>query len=100
MRISVRVNGKNTSVKVHYAICALHYLGSDDLDKDPDDYIKDVIYKKIQQWETKLRKDRIKGKESNPVKGVSVFITDCLIEDILDNKEAFKYYKEIKEEFK
>jgi hypothetical protein len=101
MRISIRVNGKNTSVKLHYAICTLHYLGSDDLDKDPDIYIKDIVYKKVRLWETKLRKDRVKGiAPENEVKGIGVFITNCLIEEILDNEEAFKYYMEIKEEFR
>jgi hypothetical protein len=89
MKVSVRIAGKVTSISVRNSLCALHYMftaskrpASKKVAQSVQYHVTDFAHKTLTSW------PKVTGK------GLSGFIQDCMIEDILEN-EDLKEYKAI-----
>ena len=80
MKISTRINGRVTSINVRDSICALHYVICADENKKPENHVLDTCHTIISTW---------KGQTA---RGLSGFICDKMIEDLLDGTDNTLYH--------
>jgi len=88
MKISTRINGRVTSINVRNSILALHFIITGE--GNPQDHALDTCHTIISQW------------DGTTAKGLSSFITDKIIEDVLSaslSAEDLKEFNQIKERF-
>jgi len=88
MKVSTRINGRVTSINVRNTICSLHYIiCSNDSDEDNSNdvygHVLDTCHTIISTW---------KGKTG---KGLSGYITDQMLEDLLDQEDLPLFHKTI-----
>ncbi len=79
MKVSARINGRVTSVTVRNSICALHYLICSEDGKDAYDHVLDTCHGIIDTW------------AGDTGKGLSSYITDKMVEDLLEDTEQEQY---------
>ena len=85
MKVSTRINGRVTSVSVRDSVCALHYVVCGNEAKKVEDHVLDVCHSVMDEW------------EGDTAKGLSGFIVDTLLADMLDQTLDVKMYKEAME---
>jgi len=85
MKVSTRINGRVTSINVRDSICALHYVICGERDKLVYDHILDTCHTIINTW------------DGTTGKGLSSYITDTMVLDLLE-PEDLKLYNESLEE--
>ena len=80
MKVSTRINGRVTSVNVRDSVCALHYVicGSDSLDQ-VENHVLDTCHDIISTW------------KGTTARGLSSYITDKMVEDLLDTDDVPNY---------
>lgn len=80
MKVSTRINGRVTSINVRDSVCALHYIicGSDSLDQ-VENHVLDTCHDIISTW------------EGDTGRGLSSYITDKMLEDLLDTTYIKSY---------
>jgi len=81
MKISTRINGRVTSVKLKNSICALHYLilGSDN---SIYEHCLDTCHTFIGDW------------RGDTGRGLSGYVGDRMIKEIVDSNDLTNSYKE------
>ena len=81
MKISTRINGRVTSVKLKDSICALHYLilGSDERIYE---HCLDTCHTLIGKW------------RGDSARGLSTYISDKMIEEIIQSNDLLLAYQE------
>lgn len=90
VKVSTRINGRVTSINIKDTIAALHYLMlSDRSDNAPIDHhvthhIQDTCHAIITKW------------NGDTGKGLTGFITDSMILDLLEDKDIARYNKIVK----
>ena len=84
MKISTRINGRVTSINVRDSILALHFIINGE--GVPEDHALDTCHNIISHW------------KGNTGKGLSSFITDAIIEDVLSEDDLEEFIK-IKKRF-
>ena len=86
MRVSTRINGRVTSISIRDSVCALHYVICGNSAKSVQDHILDSCHDIMNEW------------EGDTAKGLSGFITDTLLKDLLDQTLDIKLYNQTIEE--
>jgi len=81
MRVSTRINGRVTSISIKDSVAALHYTICNENDTSPENHIQDVCHTIIGTW------------EGNTARGLSSFICDAMIEDLLESDDKKMYFK-------
>ena len=81
MKISIRLQGRVTSVQIKSSIATLYCMvfGEDGIDeRKAEALVQDAVYEISQKWRGNGR-------------GFSTFVTDCMIEQMIDSEELFEY---------
>lgn len=80
MKVSTRINGRVTSINVRNTVCALHQIICGDPNgKNIEGHILDTCHGIISTW---------KGATG---KGLSGYITDKMLEDLIDTNDLELY---------
>ena len=85
MKISTRINGRVTSISVKDSICALHYIICAANGKKAEDHVLDTCHSIMTEW------------KGGTARGASAFITDKIVEDLLEAQDLPKYHETIQE---
>lgn len=81
MKISARINGRITSIRINPTIAALHYVYRSEPGKDPVDHVHDACYPITQAW----------GKVNGT--GLSKHLHEQLLIDLLEPEDTPMYFK-------
>lgn len=83
MKVSTRINGRVTSIKIKDSILALHWLINANPKTPIQDHAKDTCHMIMQTW------------TGNTGKGCSQFVTDTVLEQMLDPKDIQAFWTAI-----
>ena len=83
MKIATRINARVTSINVRDSVCALHYVICSQEGSKPANHILDTCHAIIGTW---------KGKTA---RGLSSFICDAMIEELLSTEDKDLYFDTI-----
>jgi len=81
MKVSTRINGRVTSVSIRDSVCALHYVICGNDAQKVQDHVLDVCHSIMDEW------------EGDTAKGLSGFIVDTLLADMLDQTLDIRMYQ-------
>ncbi len=84
MKVSTRINGRVTSIRVKNSVCALHYMVCAPPNKNIESHVLDTCHTIMSQWEGRTGK------------GISGFITDKMLEDLLELNDVSEWQAMIK----
>ena len=82
MKVSVRISGRVTSISVRDSVCALHYTVHGGAGINVENHVLDACHSIVEEW------------EGDTGKGLSGFITDRLLEDLIDYPPDARLYRE------
>lgn len=85
MKISTRINGRVTSINVRDSVCALHYVICSEEESSPENHILDTCHQIISTW------------RGQTARGLSSFICDAMIEQLLSTQDKDLYTDTIME---
>ena len=83
MKISTRINGRVTSINVRNSVCALHYIICCEGVKKLENHVLDTCHDIISTW---------KGATA---RGLSSYITDQMLEQLLDDADKDNFHETI-----
>jgi len=80
MKVSTRIQGRVTSISLNDSVCIMHYLLMEPKSKNLQEHMNDFVARHVlPHW------------SGDTAKGLSTFVTHCLIQDCLEPEDLEKY---------